>query len=195
MQKTAARVIGQLEQRFNNIMNSRLELSLSHVGKVIRAKVSGNPQYGWYDPSLDAFKDLYSFNVSKATVIDSPWFTETHAKAIALEAAGNADAAGELFNSLLNKSQLSYGVINSGGMKQQFGSGQIVDLFIATVKTEDKVEGVGQGTFHTSLVVDSISAAGVTTIGKTRRFGEPVVEEEIPAPEAALAAVAAPVAP
>jgi hypothetical protein len=175
--------IGPLEQRFNAIMNSRIEITAGHVGKLVRMKVSGTPAYGYFDDKIGedgALKDIYSFNASKATVLDSQWFADNHAKAIALEAAGNVTEAEELFNELLNKSQLSYGVINRDGSKQQFASNQYVDAMIAMtdVKERDN-EGKETGVTHKALIVESISAVGATIVGKSKRFGNspaPTVE-------------------
>jgi hypothetical protein len=188
--QNSARTIGPLETRFNAIMNSRLDLSAGSIGSPIRCRVSGTPKLGWYDERMDALKDIYSFNVNKLTVIDSKWFTEGHAKAIALEAQGLEKEAADLFNDLMNASQLSYGIINRDGTKKQFASGQTVDVLIESAQVEDKVNGVGVGTFHTALVVASISPVEAVILGKSKRFGAPVVEET--APVAAATTVAAP---
>lgn len=192
MSTVNARTVGPLESRFNNIMNARpTDLTLGHAGQVVRCRVAGTPQLGWYDERLQALKDIYSFNVNKMSVVDSPWFAENHAKAIALEAAGQADAAAILFNDLLNKSQLSHGIINRDGTKTQFASGQTVDLAIGTAKVEDKIGGVGTGTFHTALIVASISPVAALIVGKTKRFGEPLVSEPATAPAVPAAEMAA----
>lgn len=202
MSQKMARTIGAEELRFNRIMNSRLEVGLGHAGKVIRCKVSGNPLLGYFDDRIPnpvtgqpegALKDIYSFNVNKASVLDSAWFQQNHAKAIALEAAGNVEEARELFNQLLNSSQLSYGIINRDGTKQQFNRDQMVDLTIAVVDAVDRDEdGKETGTTHKALVVDGMSAVAATMLTKSKRFGADV-EESVPAtaPAQAVAAVAA----
>jgi hypothetical protein len=173
------------QARFNAIMNSRNEVTLGHAGKVIRARISGTPNLGYWDdrivnPStgeVGALKDLYSFNVSKGTVLDSPWFANAHAEACALEEAGHADEARALFNDLMNKSQLSFGIINRDGSKQQFASGQIVDIALDTTTVEDKDDaGNPTGTSHIALIVSSISPVQATVIGKGRKFGADVTE-------------------
>lgn len=190
MQTQNASTIGPLHQRFNNIMNSRLSLTMGHAGQVVKCQVSGNPKYGYYDPKLDALKDIYSFNVSKTSVEDSPWFIAAEAEAIALEIAGQTEMASELFDKLLNQSQLTLGIINRDGTKPQFSRDQVVDLFIGTAKVEDKKDGVPQGTFHMALIVKSITATGVVTLSQGRRRGAPVVSEAAPAPVAANAPAA-----
>jgi hypothetical protein len=190
MTTNSKRTIGAAEQRFNNIMNSRLELSLGHAGKVIRAKVSGKPNYGYYDPRLDALKDLYSFNVNKSTVIDSKWFGDQHAAAIAAEQAGEIDKATAMFNELLNASQLSFGIINRDATKMQFTQDQVVDLSIGVTDVAEKDEnGNPTGVSHKALIVEGCSPVAATLLTKSRRFGAEV-EESVPAAAETVAASA-----
>jgi hypothetical protein len=171
----APRTVGQLEQRFNAIMNSRYDIGLQHAGQLIRLKVSGNPQLGWYDPKLDLIKDIYSLNANKLTVVDSPWFAENHAKAIALEAAGNTAEADALFNELLNKTQLTFSQINRDGMKPTFGSNQFVDCMIEVADVQDRDEaGNRLETSHRAVVVNTASAVQAAIASKSKRFGADV---------------------
>jgi hypothetical protein len=147
--------------------------------------VSGAPKYGYYDARIDALKDIYSFNVRKATVLDSKWFTEGHANAIALERAGNSEAAEALFNELLNASQLTYGVINRDATKTQFAQDQMVDVTIGMTDVEDKdANGVGLGTFHKALIAEGMSPVASIILVKTKRFGADIKEETPVAPVA-----------
>lgn len=171
----APRTIGPLEQRFNAIMNSRYNVGLQHAGALIRLKVSGNPQLGWYDDRLEALKDIYSLNANKLPVIDSKWFEDNHAKAIALEANGMTAEAEVLFNELLNKSQLTFSQINRDGLKPTFSTNQYIDCMIEVADVQDRDEaGNRLETTHRSVVVNSASAVQATIVSKSKRFGADV---------------------
>jgi hypothetical protein len=186
MTQKSKRTVGAEEQRFNRIMNSRLTAGFQHVGQPVRCKISGNPMLGYWDeritnPSdgeVGALKDIYSFNVSKLPVIQSPWFKENHANAIALEAKGDVEAARELFNDLMNKTQLTFSIINRDGTKQQFASNQLVDVVLGKTEVEDKENGVGVGTFHTALIAEGITPVAHVNLTKQAMFGADVEEEE-----------------
>jgi hypothetical protein len=178
-------VVGPEQLRFNAIANSRLSINRSHNGKVIRAKIQGNPTLGYYDAKNNLTKDIYNFNVSKDNYFDSPRFADLHAKAIALENSGDTLGASELFTQMLNESQLTFGQINNGA-KLQLAGGAIVDLFIAEVETVDKETGE----VRTSLVVDSMTPVQAVTLTKSKRFGADV--EIAVAPAAEIAAVVTP---
>jgi uncharacterized membrane protein len=190
------RTVGAEESRFNAIMNSRLVAGMHNAGQPVRCKISGNPLLGYWDERLanpttgevGALKDIYSFNVNKLPVIQSPWFKENHANAIALEAAGEVDQARELFNKLMNASQLTMGIINREGTKEQFASNQLVDVVLGTAEVEDKdASGNPTGTTHTALVAEGITAVAAVRLAKKALFGADVEEieetEEEPAKE------------
>jgi phosphotransferase system IIB component len=185
------RTVGAEESRFNAIMNSRLVAGLHNAGEPVRCKVSGNPLLGYWDERIvnpttgevGALKDIYSFNVSKLPVIQSPWFKTNHANAIALEAAGEVDQARELFNKLMNATQLTMGIINRDGTKAQFASNQLVDVVIGTASVEDKdANGNLLGTTHTALIAEGITPVTATKLTKQIMFGADVEEiDEEPA--------------
>jgi hypothetical protein len=165
-------------------MNARFEVGLGHAGQVVRLKIQGNPTLGYYDDRIDALKDIYNFNASKASVLDSDWFNEQVEEAIALETAGESEAAETLFNKLMNAAQLTIGIINRDGTKMQFTSNQVVDVLIGTAETEDK-DGDGNvlGTYHTSVIAESVSPVQAKILTKRRRYGADIEEEEQAAEE------------
>jgi hypothetical protein len=199
MTKTA-RTIGAQELRFNRIMNSRLEVGLGHAGKPVRCKVSGNPMFGYFDERINnpttgapegALKDIYSFNVNKASVLDSAWFSTNHAKAIAFEAAGQIAEAEQLFNELLNAAQLTLGVINRDGTKPQFQRDALVDVVIAVVDAADRdATGNKLDTTHKAIVAESIIPVAAVMLNKSKRFGVDVEEAAEPTPAEKLEVVA-----
>lgn len=189
------------QARFNAILNSRNEVNLGHAGEVVRATITGKPNIGFWDerivnPStgeVGALKDLYSFNISKGNVLDSKFFLEAEAKAIALEAAGQEAEATALYNDLLNKSQLSFGQINRDGSKPTFASGQIVELALGVVDVEEKdSNGNPTGTSHKSIVVTSIAPVKATMLTKGRKRGADVEEETPVAANVPVGQVVAP---
>jgi len=199
MSQTKVRTIGAEERRFNNIMNSRSEVNRSMTGTPVRCQVSGKPQLGYYDENITGLngqkgvlKDIYSFNVNKASVCNSTMFTEGHAKAIALEAAGDKDEARILFDQLLNQSQLSFGIINNDGTKTQFFSGQTVDLLLDTVQVQDRdAAGNRLESTHEAIVVKSMTPVAAIVASKGRRWGADVEEVAAPAaPETKLSGIA-----
>jgi len=196
---TGNRTIGALEQRFNAIMNSRFELFQSHAGTPIRCKVSGNPKLGYWDERISGFdgksagalKDIYSFNVNKMDIVNSAWFNEDLDKAIALETAGQLDEAAKLFDELMNASQLTLGVINRDGTKQQFASNQVVDVVCVIADVADRDAAKNKlATTHKAIVADSLTAVGAVTLSKSKRWGAAPVVETV-APASADAAIAA----
>lgn len=143
--------------RFNNIMNSRKTVELSNVNASMKLKVSGTPKYGWYNDTLGKNVDIYSLNANKATVLDSEWFADTLAEAVALEAAGDTKKAGELFDELLNKAQMSFNIINDKGTAERFVKNQPVIGTIELVEVDDKDEkGKATGTTHQSVTFGSV---------------------------------------
>lgn len=204
MSQTTKRSIGAEELKFNRIMNSRLELGLGHAGKLVRCKISGNPLFGYFDDRVNnpttgapegALKDIYSFNVNKASVLDSAWFNTNHAKAIALETAGQVAEAGELFGKLLNAAQLTMGIINRDGTKAQFQRDALVDVVIAVVDAADRDEqGNKLESTHKAIVAEAIIPVAATILSKSKRFGVDVEEPQAPkteTPEEAAAKIVA----
>ena len=196
MSQKIKRTVGAEEARYNRIMNSRLEAGFQHVGQPVRCKVSGNPMLGYWDERITnpatgevgALKDIYSFNVSKQPVLDSPWFKKNEANAKALEAAGDPDGAREVFDNLMNASQLTMGIINRDGTKMQFGRDQLVDVVLGKTEVEDKENGKGLGTFHTALIAEGITPVASVMLSKSKRYSADVEEieeetEEEPAEE------------
>jgi len=178
------RTVGQLEQRFNNIINSRLELPATPPA-YFKCKVSGTPKYDYFDVRVGtegAMKDLYSFNVNKALVLDSPWFMQGHANAIALEQSGDTAAAEKLFNELLNASQLSYGVINNNGSKPRFTQDTPVEVAVELINVPERVDTqTGEITpAHKAVAVTGMTKLESVSLGKRKRFGADI-EEEVPA--------------
>jgi hypothetical protein len=177
--------VPQEEQRFNNIMNTRKEVKISDVGTPIRCKVQSALHDYWDErlvsPStgeVGALKDIYSFNVSKATVLDSKWFADKHAAACAAEAAGDTDAARKLFNEAMNNCQLSHGVINRDGTKPRFVKDQVVDVTLDVTDVEDKdANGNPLGTTHKAIIVTGMYPVQAKLASAGRRFGAAVVEE------------------
>lgn len=195
----AAASIGPEERRFNNIMNARKEIGLQHAGSLVKCQVSGNPQYDYWDErvpditnggAMGVLKDIYSLNLSKATVLDSAWFAGQHAEAVALEAAGDSTGARKLFDELMNKSQLSYSVIQRGN-KERFSSGQPVEVLIDSTDVEEKdANGVVIGT-HKAVICKTMIAQKAVAASSGRRFGADVVVPT-PAPALPIGATVAP---
>lgn len=185
----AAASVGPEERRFNNIMNARKEIGLQHVGSLVKCQVSGKPQYDYWDErvpditnggAMGVLKDIYSLNLSKATVLSSTWFAEQHAEAVALEAAGDAASARRLFDELMNKSQLSYSVIQRGG-KERFSSGQPVEVLIDSTEVEEKDNlGAVIGT-HKAVICKTMIAQKAVLATAGRRFGTDVATVATPA--------------
>lgn len=158
--------------RFNAIMNSRTEIGIQHVGTEVKLMISGNPLYGYYDERLKANKDIYSLNANKATVLDSPWFTETLNKAIALEEAGSHDDARKVFDELMNKAQMTFSIINRGSAEQFVKNQQVIGT-VALVNVDDLgADGKPTGTQHTAVTFNKAYAPVIKAAPKSGRTWE-----------------------
>lgn len=138
-------------------MQSRKErIDLSDVGTTKTLRVT-SVQLGWYDAKIDALKDIYSLDAVNLHVVQSPWYKEQLAAAVALENAGDFKGAADAFNKCMNASQMSFNVINRTGMKQQFVENQRLECFITTAEREQP-----DGSMRTSIIIDKPYALKAT---------------------------------
>lgn len=148
--------------RFINIMGSRKLVTLAMAGQSKSYRVQSF-KYDQYNEKLDAQVDIYNLNATKQTVKDSQWYKDTLAAAKAIEAAGDIEESTKLFNLLLNRTQLTFNVINRSGKAQRFVKGQIVTGSIETAEAADRDnDGEDLGTTHTTVVINNVYAPVIT---------------------------------
>jgi hypothetical protein len=140
-------------------MNARVCVETSHHGELVKLVIQ-SATYGVFNEKLDALVDIYNVNASKGTVIDTPWFREQRIAALKLEKAGQHEEAEEIFRELLNKSQLTFNVINRDGMAKTFQKGEFIKAMIEVVDVADRDDdGNDLGTTHKSPTIKGIPVA------------------------------------
>lgn len=160
-------------------MNSRLQATLADEGKVVSCQVQ-SAKLEYPDEKTGFIKDIYSFNVNKMNVVRSEWFTNMHADAIAAEAAGESELAQELFNQLMNKSQLNTNFIvnvDAEGKylnRKTFQAKEPVKVYLGITDTVDKETGE----VRKSIIAQSVIAVETTSLSKGVLFGADIEEEE-----------------
>lgn len=180
---------GPLHERFDRILNSRMQVSLSDAGDAVNLKIV-NCTYGVVSQinGEDVIKDIYNLNAMK--VESAKRFAPKWAEAIAAEKAGDAERAEELFNEVLNKTQLSMGIINNAGTAQQFGKGEIVKCFLDRAEAADRDDdGNKLDTTHHTVVISSMAPIAAKSLTKKGfSFDDVPVEDEKPEEELAKSA-------
>jgi hypothetical protein len=142
--------------RFNNILNARVCVELGDDGEVVPLAIQ-SATHGVFNEKLDAIVDIYNVDASKGTVLDSAWFKEQRIAALKLEKAGELEEAEKIFGELLNKSQMTFNIINRDGMARTFQKGEFIKAKIQVVDVADRDEdGNDLGTTHKSVTIKGI---------------------------------------
>lgn len=185
------REVGPQEQRFNTIMNSRLQADLSRAGQVVNCQVQ-SAKHNYPDERTGFLKDIYSFDVVKMNVVRSQWYKEQKAEAIAAEVSGEPELAEKLFNKLLNATQLNTSIIvrtDAHGnplARRMFQAKEPVKVYLGETQTVDEETGE----VRDSLIVKSIIAVESTNLSKggydfsadVEEIEEEIEEEKTPEP-------------
>jgi hypothetical protein len=160
-------------QRFHNIINSRITVEFAQCNGVpTTMRISNDPFQGYWNEKLEASVDIYSTNANKAPILDSEWFNAEYEKALALDAAGESDAAREIFDDLLNKAQLTFSLVNREAAPSKFAKGEVIKAVLVKVKVERKdADGKGTGEFYDSIAVDGTPIAAQAQQAAKRVFG------------------------
>jgi hypothetical protein len=154
---------------FFAILNKRKTIKADHIGSQIVLAVQGNGQFlakGFtYDGPKGATENMfdrwiYNLQANSAYSMQRPENKAILVEAMKAEAAGDLEAATDLFNDFLNAIQVSFSVIvNPGSSPRKFESG---DQVKATVEEVTNGAGVKQ------LVVNDVRYKAPVAVEATK---------------------------
>lgn len=164
------------------ILSKRAVLRVSDIGQTMRFHIQGNgnvvPAMKWIknadgsrtekqEQALSAsdgsplYKRIYNVRANSQLAMQNPRNQAILAEAIALESAGDAEAASAKYNEYLNKVQVSFNVIiNNNGRDKTFYDGQLAEGEVTLLTTAN-----GQ-----TVVLENVRVVAVAKLGAMPAF-------------------------
>lgn len=130
------------------IMNSRLLITTASIGRTVLLAIQGNgntlevkdkngDNVASYDGSGEIFeKKIFNCKANSEIAMRNPINKQTLRDAVASEKAGNVEKAAELYNTYLNKVQLSFNIPLPSKLADRLGDRDDIAAKVQEIKTE-----------------------------------------------------------
>lgn len=131
------------------IMNKRALITKALVGRKVLLTIQGNgtvvdvltkdgdPVMSITDPDVVLQKKIFNVRANSEVAMSNSRNKQILKDAIAAEKAGDEQAAHELYNDFLNKSQVSFGVILPSAIADKLGNGVDIAAKVELISTEN----------------------------------------------------------